>query len=101
LKDLRSSLINQTLYSIINIALYLLLPFLQHKPKDDRTLNLLAYAKIFTDKPGNIKGGSITVPLTSYLTSSDIALWFGLVCFANKNNEQLITNQSNNRSMVQ
>jgi hypothetical protein len=38
---------------------------------------------------GNTKGGSITVPLTSCLTSLDHrierTLWFGLVCFINKN----------------
>ncbi len=32
-------------------------------------------------KPGNTKGGSITVQLTSCLTGLD----FGLVCYANKN----------------
>ncbi len=51
------------------------------------------------DNPGNTKGGSITVPLTSCLTGFDLSVLQlkQILSVA----MQLIPNQSNRRSMVQ
>jgi hypothetical protein len=48
-------------------------------------------------KPGNTKGVSITVPLTSCLTGLESAVWQMTIFFAKQTNP----NQSNRRSMVQ